>query len=165
MTGYSAWLRVLSRAAFVAAIILVGDRRNVGAFADSAKFTLPAAVSFAVTNVTVSTTGSPSPTPVSFSNAVLNNKSIRISIRGDGDFVPPSGTAIPASKVTWTTSGAVAGTGSNGTLINNTYTQIFQSNLNALSGSFNITWTLQAPGTGIRAGAHVLTVRWKLDAV
>lgn len=134
--------------------------------ADSVRITLPAAVSFAVTNVGNSTVGTPNPSAVSFSSLnVLATNVLRISVKADADFTPPSGTAIPASKISWTTSSATNGTGSNGTLSTSTYTQLFQSNLTKKSGSVNVTWTLGAPGTGIRAGSHVLTLRWKLESV
>lgn len=126
----------------------------------------PVAISFAVTNVSVSTAGNPSPTPMSFSNAVLTSPHVvRLSVKADSDFVPPSGAAIPASKVSWTTSTAVNGTGSAGTLSKTVYVQIFQSAATKTSGSVNVTWTLAAPGTPLRAGAHGLTMRWKLEAI
>lgn len=134
--------------------------------ADSVKITLPTAVSFAVTNVGNSTVGAPNPSAVSFSALnVLATNVLRISVKADADFTPPSGTAIPASKISWTTASATNGTGSNGTLSTSAYTQLFQSTLTKKSGSVNVTWTLGAPGSGIRAGAHTLILRWKLESV
>jgi hypothetical protein len=159
------WLQPLTRAAFIAAVLVLARFDRLIA-AETVKITLPAAVTFAVTNVSVSTTGSPNPTTISFSNAsLLVTHSLRISVEATGNFVPPSGAAIPASNVTWTTSGAVHGTGSNGTLSTTAYGQLFQSVVHPNSGSVSVTWTLLAPGTSIVAGAHVLTMRWKLEAV
>ena len=127
---------------------------------------LPAAVSFAVTNVSVATNGTPSSPGLQFSSGVLkNNRGVRASIKADSDFIPPSGTAIPAARVSWTTSNAVNGVGSNGTLSRTVYTQIFQANDNATSGRVDIAWQLAAPGVPLRAGAHVLTLRWKLESI
>jgi hypothetical protein len=67
-----------------------------------------------------------------FTGAVIkSNRGVRASVKADGDFVPPSGTAIPASRVSWTTSNAVNGVASNGTLSKTLYTQLYQGNDNA----------------------------------
>ena len=127
---------------------------------------LPAAVSFAVTNVSVATNGTPSSPGLQFSSGVLkNNRGVRASVKADGDFVPPSGAAILASRVSWTTSNAVNGVGSNGTLSKTLYTQLFQANDNATSGRIDIAWQLAAPGIPLRSGAHALTLRWKLESI
>jgi len=147
----------------VAAILTLDPPTLIAA--ETVKVTLPATITFAVTNVSVSTTGSPSPTAVSFSNGTLTAlHRLHISVKADADFIPPSGTAIPASKVSWTTSGAAQGTGSSGVLSTSAYAQLYQGNLGKQSGSVNVTWTLAAPGTPLRAGSHSLTMRWKLEA-
>ena len=148
----------------LAAVALLAPTK---AGAESVNVSLPASVSFFVANVSASTTGSPDPTAISFDSAdlVLGNR-LRISVQADAaDFNPPTGTAIPASKVSWTTSGAVGGTGSNGTLSSSSYSQVYQSNPSPSFGSVNVIWELAAPGSGIRAGDHTLTVRWKLESV
>ena len=146
------------------ALVLVLGGLKVVALPETCRITLPAAISFAVTNVSASTVGSPSPTAVAFDTAVfLPSHALRISVKADSDFVPPSGTAIPASRVSWTTSNAVRGTGVNGTLSTTVYGQVYQSSANKTSGSVDVTWTLAAPGTPLRAGNHTLTMRWKLE--
>jgi hypothetical protein len=132
---------------------------------DSVKITVPANVGFAVTNVGVATTGNPNPTTVSFSSlSVTGSHVLKISIKADANFVPPSGTAIPASNVSWTTTAASNGTGTNGTLSTTTYNQIFLAGNGKKSGSVDVHWTLAAPGTPLHAGTHTLTVRWKLES-
>ena len=138
----------------------------VGVFAESVKITVPAAVSFAVTRVGNNTTGTPTPTTVSFTQlTVTAGHTLRISVKADNDFTPPSGTAIPASKISWVTSSPSNGTGTNGTLSKTVYGQLFQSTVSKTSGSVAVTWTLGAPGAGIRSGSHVLTLRWKLESI
>jgi len=133
---------------------------------EDVKITLPAAISFAVTNVSVATAGSPASSSVQFSQLTVNNgRVLRISLKADGDFVPPGGAAIPASRVSWTTSAASNGVGSNGVLSTSAYNQLFQTSATKKNGSVSVTWTLAAPGSGIRAGMHRLTVRWKLESV
>jgi hypothetical protein len=130
--------------------------------------TVPASVSFTVPNVTVATTGSPTAARVSFNTLVVApTQVLRISVRADAaNFSSPSaGTAIPATKLTWTTSNTSGGTGSSGTLTSSSYTTLFQSSPLQLSGSVDVTWVLGPPGGGIRAGSHTLTVRYRLEAL
>jgi hypothetical protein len=154
------------RTSLVVVLALVGATWRASSAADSVRITTPAGVSFSVTNVGVATSGAPTATPVSFANLnVGGGEILRISLKADSDFVPPSGPAIPASRVSWTTSAAVNGTGSSGTLSRFAYTTVFQSRSGRRNGSVNLTWTLAAPGTPIRAGNHVLSARWRLEAI
>ena len=139
----------------------------MAAHSESVDITLPATVSFNVRDVTATTTGSPNPTTISFIDAQLTSgKAFRISVKADAiGFTPPSGAAIPASYVSWTTSGAAGGSGSNGTLSFDTYNQVYQSNINPVTGSVDISWNLAAADTGVHAGEHILTLRWKLESV
>lgn len=134
--------------------------------ADDVRITLPASIAFAVTNVTVATAGSPGTTSVAFSNLdVPNGRVLRISVKADGNFVPPGGAPIPASNVSWTVGSARNGVGSAGTLSTSTYNQLFQSAAGRRNGDVNVSWSLAAPGVAIRAGVHRLTVRWKLESI
>jgi hypothetical protein len=159
-TGYRAlvWLTTLGVLVFLAGW-------TVESAADSVKITVPATVGFAVTNVGASTTGNPSATTVSFSSlSVTGTHVLRISIKADSNFIPPSGAAIPASKVSWTTSAALNGTGNSGVLSTTTYNQVFLAGAGKKNGSVNVSWTLAAPGTPLRAGTHTVIVRWKLES-
>ena len=152
------WLFVLGFGLWVMSVVTHSAPETVS-------ITIPAAVGFAVTNVSAATAGSPASGTVSFSSLnVSGGNVLRISVKADGNFTPPSGTAIPASRVSWTTSGASNGTGSNGTLSTSAYGQLFQSSNGKKSGSVNVSWSLAAPGSGIRAGVHTMTVRWKLES-
>jgi hypothetical protein len=134
--------------------------------ADSVSLTVPAAVGFAVTNAGVSTAGSPGTTPVTFSSlAVSGSRVLRISVKADSNFVPPGGQAIPAAKVSWTTSSAINGIGSAGVLSTSAYGQLYQSGNGKKAGGVSVSWTLAAPGTPVRAGVHALTIRWKFEAI
>ena len=147
-------------------VLLLLRGRPLNSAPDSVSVSIPAAVGFAVTNVGVSTAGNPASTPVSFSSLnVAGSKVLRISVKAESNFVPPSGPAIPASKVSWTTSGATNGTGSAGVLSTSAYGQLFQSGNGKKFGSVNVGWTLAAPGTPVRAGTHALTIRWKCEAI
>ena len=134
---------------------------------ETVNIAVPSAVSFSVTDVTQGTSGGPNPMTVSFSNAHLSpGKALRVSVLADGAaFTPPSGLGIPTSKVSWGTVGAGGGTGLNGTLSSSSYALVFQSDPARTSGHIDLAWTLAPPGSGIRAGSHQLTIRWKLESI
>jgi hypothetical protein len=147
----------------VAGVLMLCALATVSAV-ETTRIALPASLGFTVTNVSASTIGNPNPTSVSLTNISLSTSNrVRVSVKADSNFVPPSGTAIPASKVSWTTSSAVQGTGSSGTLSTSAYGQVFQSTPNKTSASISVTWTLAAPGTPLRAGTHTMTMRWKVE--
>jgi hypothetical protein len=134
---------------------------------ETVSITVPSTVSFAVTDVSRSTNGAPDPTTISFSNAnLILGKALRVSVQaGSTGFMPPSGPSIPASNVSWANVGAGGGTGWNGTLGSSSYTLVFQSDPARTSGHVDLAWTLAAPGSGIRAGVHQLTIRWKVESI
>ena len=131
---------------------------------ESVSISLPATVSFTVTDVSVSASAGPS--VITFSSAALTTgHALRVSLKADGDLTPPTGPAIPASNVSWTTSSVTQGVGSNGTLSKTVYNQVYQSQANPTPGGFNLSWTLSAPGTPRNAGSHQATLRWKVEAI
>lgn len=136
---------------------------------DSVNITLPASISFLVMNAELPTIGTPNPTIAEFSDAILTpGCGIRMSIQANSvNFTRPAegGEYIPASKISWTTSSAVNGTGFSGTLSSSSFTPVFQGNADATSGSVAITWTLAAPGSNILAGTHTLTTTWKIESL
>jgi len=150
-----------------AAVLAAFTLGHTARAADSVTVSVPAFLGFNVVDVTRSTPGAPSPFSVMFSDAVLGpGDSIRMSVQANtSDFIPPAGPAIPVTNVTWTTSNAVRSTGSSGTLLSDSYSQVLISNPNAASGSVDLAWTLAAPGGGIRAGNHTLTASWKVESV
>lgn len=130
---------------------------------------VPAAVSFGVTDVAAATPGSPDPTTLQFSSITLGSgHALRVGVRAEAaSFAAPApgGSTIAASKVSWTTSGVQGGTGASGTLDAAAYGQVFQSTTTASSAQVDVHWTLAPVGGGVRAGAHDLTIRWKLESV
>jgi hypothetical protein len=57
------------------------------------------------------------------------------------------------------------GTGVNGIISASSYGLVFQSDPGSSSGHVDLAWALSAPGTGIRAGTHQLTLRWKVESI
>ncbi len=151
----------------VLATIFVAAARTNATAQQVVLISLPASVGFTVTDVGQSTIGNPDPTAVSFTivNLALFH-SLRVSVKADADFVPPSGAAIPASRVSWTTTNANQATGSSGTMSTAAFTEVFETGSGVLgSGGIDVRWTLAAPGAAIRAGSHIATIRWRLESV
>jgi hypothetical protein len=156
-------IALLGIVAMAAAVLSAGAQETV-------TISVPLAVSFPVTDVSRSTSGAPDMTTVSFSNANLSpGKALRVSVQADAAaFAPPSGSSMPASNVSWNNLGASGGLGWNGTLGSSSFALVFQSNPLAgpgTSGHVDLSWTLAAPGSGIRAGNHQLTIRWKVESI
>jgi hypothetical protein len=130
--------------------------------------TVPAGVSFAVSNIANATPGAPATTTITFTGGTWpppSGKRFRILVRADAaSFTPPSGGAIPANAVSWTAA-ASTGTPSNGTLSSATDQLVFRSLPNTPSGSVSLTWQLGALTSvaGLRSGTHTLTARWRVE--
>jgi hypothetical protein len=158
----------LARAA-VASFVLAWLAAGSAGAQESVEVVLPAAVSFAVFDVAAATSGSPGPTRIELTSIQLQaGNALRVSILAEAaTFTPPApgGLTIPASKISWTTSGAQGGAGTSGTLSDAAYGQVFQSTTSASSAQVDVHWTLGAIGGGVRAGWHDLTLRWKLESV
>ena len=136
------------------------------AYPEQASVAVPASILFNVQSAHASTQAGAS--IVSFQNATLDSgKSLRISVRAQASsMTPPSGSAIPASKISWSVSGVTNGSGSGGTLTALDYIPVYQSAANATSGNVTLHWILAAPGTsGLRAGWHELTLEWRFDSI
>jgi hypothetical protein len=156
----------LARTLALAAIAVAAARTNAAA-QQVVLISLPASVGFAVTDVGQPTIGGPDPTTVSFTivNLALFHV-LRVSVKADADFVPPGGAAIPASRVSWTTSNASQATGRNGTMSTAAFTEVFETGSGVVgAGGIDVHWTLATPGASIRAGTHVATIRWRLESV
>jgi hypothetical protein len=151
---------VLAIAFSTAAVVSVAAQETVS-------ISFPLAVSFQVADVSRSTSGTPDVTTISFSNANLSpGKALRVSVQSDASaFTPPSGSSIPAANVSWNNLGASGGIGWNGTLGSASYVLVYQSDTARTSGHVDLGWTLAAPGSGIRAGSHQLTIRWKVESI
>jgi hypothetical protein len=85
-------------------------------------------------------------------------------------FTPPTAgdTTWSPTDVSWNAATWTTGTGAAGTLNNDaaTYTQVATSGANAATLSSNtLTFTLAAKPTVTRAGAHTLTVTWKVESI
>ena len=149
-------------AMFVAYTAMMGSARAQQTIVVS----VPATVSFTVTNISETTVGTPAPTTIQVVNPLgfANGDKVRISIKSDtADFSGPGGTAISASAITWTAT-ATGGNPSNGTLSSTTYAEVFRSTGKSAAGMAFLTWRVgPISASGVRAGTHTLNVRWKFE--
>ena len=154
-------------AVFVALACLAGLPGLAAAQGRVLTIAIPPGVGFNVVNPAVSTTGNPHPFRVTITNSsVRSSDRVYVSVKAETvNFSGPGTTRIPASKVSWTATAVSGGTASGGTLSSAAYSLVYRTNQNPKSGAFDMTWRLAAPAaTGLRAGTHSLTVRWRVEA-
>jgi hypothetical protein len=133
---------------------------------ETVRSTLPALIGFEVTDLTMTTEAVTGSTTIAFDQANIRpNRAVRISVKADGDLAPQNGGIIPVSNVSWETSGAVNGVGMNGVLSKTNYVQVFEGNIDALSGQVDVVWKLSPTGSGVLAGPRQTTLRWKIETV
>lgn len=129
--------------------------------ADQVSVLITSSMTFSVTNIAASSTGSPTVT-VNYSSASLaSGNQLQISVRAASNFTSSWGPAISAQKVTWIISGASAGSGTAGTLSRTQWKQVYLSNPNPSTGSVSLTFSLAAPGSGTQAGTQHLDLEWQ----
>ena len=144
-------------------LAMVCSSRGVNGQTETVRVIAPSSVMFTVPDVHVTTVAT-SPITISFDQAVLRSgRGVRISVKSDGDLTPPSGPAIQASSLSWTTSGALNGVGVNGTLSRNTYRTVFEGRAGVLSGQVTLTWSI-ALNKNNRAGMHQGNLRWLVES-
>ena len=130
---------------------------------ESVRVTAPSLLTFDVADVDVVTYASGGVFTVSFDQAVLRpGRGVRISVLGM-DLTPPSGAAIQASALSWTTSGAINGVGVNGTLSKSQYRTVFEGVPGVTTGRVDLTWSLDLGNRNVRAGTHTGQLRWRIE--
>ena len=139
------------------------------AVSEQARVTVPAGISFNVSDVTASTAAGAA--SVTVSNIVLatDTKQLKISIEaGAGSFTPPvvGATTWSAGDVTWNAATWTSATGASGTLSNSSFNEVATCDADVASCSTSgLVFTLGAKGTVKRAGNHTLTVTWKFESI
>ena len=127
----------------------------------------PNFVTFTVADISQSSPAGPSVVTISYSDAALGpGMRLKVSVMADAaSFSAPGGVSVPVSKVSWTTGGASGGSGYSGTLSSSTFTEVFCSEPDPLSGNVDLTFQLDPVAAGLLAGDHVATLRWKFESV
>jgi len=136
---------------------------------DQARVTVPAGVTFSVTNIGASSASSGQ--SIAVDNIVLPaaTNQLKISLQANAaSFTPPVGGATTwgAGDVTWNAATWTNATGASGTLSNSAYNTV--STCAADTGTCSTTglvFTLGAKTTVKRSGNHTLVVTWKFESI
>jgi hypothetical protein len=131
-------------------------------YAEQMTVAVSSSENFSIVNSSASSAGSPAVT-VNYSSASLTSgHRLVISVKaGSANFSTSSGSAIPATDISWTVAGASGGSGSSGTLSSSSWTQVYLSNTNPTSGSISLNFSLAAPGSGVTAATQNLQLQWQ----
>lgn len=136
---------------------------------EQAQVTVPAGVTFNVTDVASSTAASAA--SVTVDNIVLATatKQLKVSIQANASaFTPPVALATTwsASDVTWNASTWTNATGASGTLSDAAYGEVATCAADVASCSTTgLVFTLGAKSTVKRSGNHTLAITWKFESI
>ena len=136
---------------------------------EQARVSVPASVSFAVTNVGNTTTAGAVTVAVDRIVLATATKQLRVTVQAAaGAFTPPVGGAATwsASDVTWNAPSWTRATGASGTLSSSSFNQVATCDPDAADCSTTgLVFTLGAKPSVQRAGNHTLTVTWKFESI
>ena len=136
---------------------------------EQARVTVPAGVTFNVTNVTAATAATAASVTVDSIVLSTATKQLRVSLQGNAaSFTPPVALATTwsAGDVTWNAATWTNATGASGTLSNAAYTAVATCAADATGCSTTgLVFTLGAKSTVNRAGNHTLVVTWKFESI
>jgi hypothetical protein len=136
---------------------------------EQARVTVPANITFNVTNVNAATAASAA--SVSIDSIVLasDSKQLRVFVKAASpSFTPPvtGATTWASSDVTWAVSNWSNGTGAAGTLVDVTYIEVATCDADVTSCSTNnLVFTLAPKGSVKRSGNHTLNMSWKFESI
>lgn len=135
---------------------------------EQAQVTVPAGVTFNVTNITSSTAASAA--SVSASNIVLASatKRLKVSVQAAAaSFSSPGSTSTwAASDVSWNAASWTAATGAAGSLSNSAYTEVATCTADVTDCSTSaLVFTLASKSTVTRSGSHTLNITWKFESI
>jgi hypothetical protein len=136
---------------------------------EQARVTVPAGVTFNVTNVSASTAATAASVTVTSIVLSTATKQLKVSLQGNAaSFTPPIALATTwsAGDVTWNAAAWTNATGASGTLSNAAYTTVATCAADAADCSTTaLVFSLGAKSTVKRAGNHTLVVTWKFESI
>jgi hypothetical protein len=136
---------------------------------EQARVTVPAGVTFNVTNLSASTAASAASVTVQSIVLATATKQMRVSLQANAaSFTPPvvGATTWGAGDVTWNAATWTNATGASGTLSNSAYTAVATCAADAADCSTTgLVFSLGAKPTVKRAGNHTLVVTWKFESI
>ena len=136
---------------------------------EQAQVTVPAGVTFNVTDISGSTAASAA--SVTIDNIVLETatKQLQVSIQANAaDFTPPvdGATTWSAGDVTWNAATWTSAAGASGTLSNAAYAEVATCTVDTASCSTTgLVFTLAANTAVQRSGNHTLVITWKFESI
>ena len=136
---------------------------------EQAQITVPAGVTFNVTDISGSTAASAA--SVAIDNIVLasETKQLKVSIEADAASFTPSvvgATTWDASDVTWNAATWTSATGASGTLSDSAFGEVATCTADTASCSTTgLVFTLAANTSVKRSGDHTLAITWKLESI
>ena len=136
---------------------------------EQARVTVPATVTFSVTNIGVSTAATAA--SVTADRIVTSSaaKQLKISLQANAaSFTPPVAGSVTwsAADVSWNAATWTNATGTAGTLSNSSYSAVATCQADATScATTGLVFTLDAKPTVQRSGAHTLVVTWKFEGI
>ena len=135
---------------------------------ESARVTVPAGVTFPVSNVRTSTVAPAATVTVSQIVLASTTAQLRISLKGGAStFTPPKvgATTWAAGDVSWNAASWTAAAGRSGILSQGAYNVVATCNANVATCSTSaLVFTLAPNATVKRSGAHTLVVTWKFES-
>lgn len=136
---------------------------------EQAQVTVPAGVTFTVTDISGSTAASAA--SVTVDNIVLETatKQLKVSIQANAaSFTPSVGGAATwsAGDVTWNAATWTSATGASGTLSDSAYGEVATCTADTASCSTTgLVFTLAANTSVKRSGDHTLAITWKFESI
>lgn len=171
--AFAAALVPLSSAALAQTVVTLPDTSQTttltATVSEQAQVTVPAGVSFDVTDISSSTAASAA--SVTIDNIVLDTatKQLKVSIQANAtDFTPSVGGAATwsASEVTWNAATWTSATGASGTLSDGAFGEVATCTADTASCSTTgLVFTLAANTSVKRSGDHTLVITWKFESI
>lgn len=135
------------------------------AMAEAAFVTVPASLTFQVTDPSSATQGTPNPFVVSFgSHTPFGDGYVQISVRAESLGFTPSYPGLDASDVTWTALLAAGGTGVPGTL-DTSFRPVFVGWPLQVNGDVHLIWSLAPLPAGTPSGTYILVLDWAFEVI
>jgi hypothetical protein len=136
---------------------------------EQARVTVPAGVTFNVTNVTASTAATAASVTVQSIVLATATKQLRVSLQASAaSFTPPvaGSPTWAAGDVAWNAATWTNATGAAGTLSNSAYTAVATCTPDASVNTRPVVeQSLAAKPTVKRSGSHTLVVTWKFEGI
>jgi hypothetical protein len=136
---------------------------------EQARVTVPATVTFNVSNIGVSTVAAAATITADQIVTSSASKQLKISLQANAaSFTPPVAGAVTwsAADVSWNAAAWTNATGTAATLSNSSYNTVATCQADATNCSTTgLVFTLGAKPTVQRSGAHTLVVTWKFEGI